>query len=388
MFSGIIFEIKKILKNRFLFGLALFFLAADWYILSDTYFGIGILSDGEKVIYENVRGPVTEETCNFVIDNYKKIQKVVESGEYSVKEGQKGTFTGYVMGDYNVFLSLYNEFKDIFAYKEYTKYICDKAKENVRMFADNNIYGAKKYSLIYRAYSGRKIDSYYNGEVIQGYLSYDYSTLFMFLILIVGIGNNLFLDKENNMYGILRTLPYGKVKMLFQKICAFSIYSMVIVIVFSVWDILIIQFQYGFIDNWGACVYSMSEYRDTPLNCTVGGFFLMWLAYRFVAILLFSLITYVVYTMFKKEIYTIVYTIVVYLSAVVACIYMKAYVNPIAMFNLQELVKSCQIVNIAGTPVFYHEIVLMTAISIIILLIIYLIIMSINGKILRGERKS
>ena len=122
--------------------------------------------------------------------------------------------------------------------------------------------------------------------------------------------------------------------MLFQKIGAIAIYCLIIVILFSVWDILIMQFRYGFIENWGARVYSMSEYRDTPLNCTVAVFFALWLAYRFVAVLLFSLLTYVIFTMLHKEIYTIAFSIVIYLSAVVLCIYTKAYVNPIAVTSI------------------------------------------------------
>jgi len=381
MLFSIIFELKKILRNYFLWGLFFLFVIIDGLFLLNMSFGINDKYEGEQAVYEKISGTVTDEKCNFIIDNFNRLQGIIDSGDYSVKGNQEGTYTGYIIGDYNLFSDLYTEFNEIFEYSEYTKSICDKSKENVLMLKETDLYEARKYSLIYNSYKGRRIESYYDDNVIQAYFSYDYSTLFMFLIMLVGLGSSLFLDNDNKMKGILGCVPYGRLKMIFTKIFAIIVYCVAIVGVFSAIDILIIQCRYGFIDGWGMKLYSIGEYRDTPLNCTVLEFFVMWFLYRVIAMVLFALITYIINYIFEKEIKTIVYSIGVYIIAIIACINTKVWINPVAMFNLQELIKSCTIRGVAGMPFFYHEIVMAGGIVSIVFLIICCVILSvIEGK--------
>ncbi|MDE6635572.1 MAG: hypothetical protein K2K09_03075, partial [Lachnospiraceae bacterium] len=376
MLRAIIFELQKIMKSKFMWGLLLFFLAADGYIFTQTYFGINKLSEGEKKIYSEVTGTITQDKLDFVIENYKKYSKIIDSGEYSEQGGQEGTYTGYIMGDYGVFREIYEELQAVYDYKGYIAQICNKARENVkRQDGIGNSYGVRKYSLIYRSYAGREINSFYVGEVAENFFSYDFSTVFMFLLLAVGIGNCLLLDKENNMYEIIESAPFGHKKRAAAKIFAIALFCLGVVAIFTAFDLSVMQFEYRAVDNWDIPLYALPGYADTPLNCTVVQFFCLWMSYRYIAMLLFAFIVYTMYMIFLDGIKTIAYSIMVFCGFVFISMKTKAYFNPVAMLNAQEMLKECRICNIFGKPFFYHETVLgMVASAVIILGLIMIVL--------------
>lgn len=390
MFYSVMFELKKIIRNRFLWGLLFFFFIADAYVFyNGRSLALNTMDEGEAKIYSIISGDINEEKISFVTDNYKKYTEIIQSGNYSEDGGQPGTFTGYIMGDYNFFQYDYELLREKINYKKYAGKICDKAVDNAR-FLDKkgNDFGVKKNSLIYTTFKDRSIDEfYYNGEAEQLF-SADYSTLFMFLIIVVGFGGSLLLEKDNNMYPIMETVPYSSRKKTVAKLIAMLLFSLFVVITFVVLDYVLLCIEFRPVDNWTGPVYSLPGYGNSPLNCSIFQFYIMLTLSRYTAIVFFSLIVYLMYLISLDGIKTIVYSITLFCVCAVMCISHNYYFNPTALFNLETLVKRCDIVSIFGFPMFYYEVVLISAVVINIILMTCFIMISEKSIVIRLTKRA
>ncbi len=376
MLQAIYWELKKIGKNKFIWGLFVFFLIADAYKMTHTYFGINDTTKGEQAIYHKLAGNITEEKVLFLIDNVEKYSQLIESGEYSTAGNQKGTYTGYIMGDYNIFSSCYENMKKAYDYKQYAAKICEKAKQNAQLYESRNVsYELKKNNMIYHNFLGREIKNYYNCKVSNALFSYDFSTIFMILLVITVVGSVLVLEQDHHMYEILETVSFGNRRRTQAKLWSIAIFCAIVVGIFIFWDCCVLQMQYGLIDNWKNPVYSMTGYENSPLRCSIIAYLGIWMMQRYLVVLFFALITFVMYDCCLNGVRTVAFSIAIYVVFVVICIQTNWFINPISLCNGQELIKKTTFVNCFETPFYDYEIVTtLTAAGVLLLSVLILYI--------------
>ena len=184
---------KGILRRYTLIALALFLCLNTVKIIADYHAGeirpVAANTSGMKTgydkIYEQIKGPITEETVSFITSEYQRLDGLTADGTYS-REPQEGTYSGYIFGDYYLLHSYF------YPHMEYSvKYSADmeevltQAKENVTFYQESgNTAGVVENDYILHHYTGRAIPEFYLYDGWEALLSYDFSDLLILLLLI------------------------------------------------------------------------------------------------------------------------------------------------------------------------------------------------------------
>lgn len=372
MIESIFFEIKKILQNKFIWLLLVSLLVIDLYKIYDIKLNANIPIEGSNKIYNIIKGKVTNDKAEFLINNYDRLSRIVDEDTYSKKGNQEGTYTGYIYGDYSEFGEYYEEYKRIYEYPDTINKILEMAKDNLHLYKLNNKFEIRKNKKIITDYEGRKIDKYYSMDNIQTYLEYDFSTMLMYILVLAGVSEILFLEKKNKMFFLIETSATGMKKSMFSKLLGISIYSFMIVIIVKATDTLsfIMLFR---MEGWNQPLYAMYDYMCTPFQKSVVMYILFDTVLKYIGVLFWGIVTFFISYVFMDNVKTMVMGMVMFCGTIFLCLTNKSVFNPIALFMPAELVKKFEIVNILGFPVYYYVVVATVSIIIVVLLSIILV---------------
>lgn len=210
--------------------------------------------------------------------------------------------------------------------------------------------------MIYHTFWGREIKQYYDSQVSKAMFSYDFSTIFMILSIITAVGSVLELDQAHHMSEILATVPFGNRRRACAKLWSIALFSAVVVGIFVIWDAGMLQVQYGWIENWRDPVYSMEGYENSPLRCSILAFFALWVMQRYLVVLFFAFLTFILYQICLNQVRTVACSIGLYVMCIGICIKTNWYLNPVLLFQIQERMKETTIVNWFGIPFYEYEI--------------------------------
>lgn len=235
-------------------------------------------SEKENKYYEELHhyldGKLNAEKVSYVSKEYRRYYNLV-SGDYST-EYDPSMHTGYVYGDYSLLTEhFYNPIKYLVTYKELNDGLLEKAEENIHFFSDkNNKYEVEKNTFILEHYKNRNPLYFYETGGWKHLLSYDKSDLFILVLLIVGIIPAFFREKKNAMEIIQITSAYGRKMYIPIKLIAHIFVAVWLELLFGIINYAVIHMQYG-LGGTKMMLYSLTEYRYTPLNISVIGFYLL-----------------------------------------------------------------------------------------------------------------
>ncbi len=97
------FEWLKMKRKRYIWNLLCILIVINSYHIFQISQSGKTMMEGHEKIERQVEGKITDEKISFVTAHYKKYLKMVQEGTFSKEGNQKGTYTGYIMGDYNEF---------------------------------------------------------------------------------------------------------------------------------------------------------------------------------------------------------------------------------------------------------------------------------------------
>ena len=322
---------------------------------------------------------------SFIKNRYKHAKSTVESGNYSTKPNQSGTYTGYIFGDMNMFKELYNSLDYAYNYPNRLLNVTLKAQENIKFYKEHgNSYEVKNNEKILDTYAERNISDFYDTKAYEEFFRYDFSCLLIILLLILGLTSVFSGEKESSMNIMLLTSKHGKNTTTFAKIIASMIYVVAVSIYFFILDFIGFSIIFKLLGH-DVPVYAMSSFEYTPLNFKIWQFVIYSDIIKILGLMVMGAIILFFSSIFSESILAFI------LSCGTITAYLGSYdflsnrareivdiINPISLLTNRELFRKYNVIDVFGEP-YLKSTVILIAMLLFFLLIIFMVVI-INGK--------
>lgn len=351
MIQGVYYEAKKVLHNKVFWILVLIFLCINGYRISQLGMYDAAVSEGEKQLYQMLKGEVTDEKIDFVVSNYVRYQEIVEEGTYSREENTEQTYTGYIHGDYVMFLELFTEWKELYEYRYYCQDIAERAAENVSFFEKRgNTFESVNNRKIIECYADREIQNFYHKDTVRRYLEYDFSSVFIILLILLVSSELIFVENKAKMNYIIDCSSYGETRLLKTKAVFLMFITTMLALIFYGADFIFFHLFYH-IEGLSEPLYSIMEYKNTPVNWTIFGYQMVSIAIKIVGFQFFAMLIFLFSCFFLKQIYTVIFGALSFGSMVLFCENTRWVWNPVLLLVNHNLFSDYHMVKLFNRPV-------------------------------------
>lgn len=297
-----LWELKKIFKRKGILVIILLLSILNVYNISHNFQDSH--SDAYWAIYEEIKGPFTEDKMNFVMDHYNEYQKIIASGIYEKEVSDPRYYTGFVYGDLNEFNSHREEMERIFTYNDTIQAVKNAASENIDIYKlKGNQYEMLRNQKISTAYETRNLLNYFDTSGFGSYLSYSFSSLLIILVLLFAISPVFTREKELDMDIIIQTCTNGGQKTVFAKKHASLIFTIIISLYFYILDYICFM-SVAHLDGLSAPIYQIREYAFCPLNMSIGQFCMFSLIIKVSGCCVFSMLFLFVSSIYSEILFS------------------------------------------------------------------------------------
>lgn len=326
-------------------------------------------------LYSQVEGTWEMETITYVVSTYQNASSIVYSGNYSTEPDQPGTYTGYIFGDFSLFGEVYEKMNYMYNYSSSMEATLQKAEENIELYERfGNKYKVCENEKILEMYSGRDIPAFYDTDGAFRLISYDLSTVMTLLIMVLAVAPMFTCEKETEMNLLLRTSARGGRNLITAKIIAALITTVSIAAVFTIADIASFSVAYK-IKCFGLPLYSIAQFRNTPLTCTIVEYLFIDFGYKIAGMLIMALLYLITSAVSPDEIISFCCCF----GITLLLIFTGSSYSPVRLMTSREMFVSFSAVNIYGRPVMAYIAVIPVAIAALGVLT--------GGVFLAGSRK-
>ncbi len=261
------------------------------------------MHNGFAAIYDKVKGPVTDETAGFLVGEYERLSQAVADGTYSRKP-QKGTYSGYIYGDYFLISSYF--YPQMSYFVQYSARMTERLQQeadNLKFYQSvGNKFMAAKSSYILQHYADRSVTSFYLMDSWESLLEFNFSDLLIILLMILGVAASFTREKETGMIMLLSSSKRGGCSVLAVKCCAAVLYAIGLTIIFSLLNLTVYVAIFGF-QGWNCPLYAIEAYQNTPFSGTVGQFYLLLCGMKALGFSILSLIMLLLSACFRRTLY-------------------------------------------------------------------------------------
>lgn len=365
------YEIRKNFLRKSIFAVlvALMFLNGLFAYFQYRQTGLGfsdemtrhIASKGEwnyrQKLHKEFDGAITEEKVRQLTDGYKKYYALIEQGDYST-EYDPDTNTGYIYGDFWLLRSqFYEPVKYLVYYQGENDLLVQRAKENITFFKElGNDFEASKNAYIVKKYSDRNPLLFYDTLGWKKLFEYDYSDVMVFIIMFLCIIPCFYTERKSGMEHIILTAKKGKKGYTYMKYLSFYCGATFLVVLFSLYNYVVMDYLYG-LSGGNMKLFSLEEFRYTPLDLSVSEFYIMLTAFKCIA--LCGIVT--LFGVIAKFFSNVITIFLVMFAFVAAGLYgagficginpasrFMALVSPFSLLNGAQLYKGLSGADIAG----------------------------------------
>lgn len=383
----IYYEMKKSWFKMPVLFLLIFFCFLSMYKICSMYNISGRFRENGDVktreayfeLYGILSGEITEEKTRYINEIYKELDRNVNSGNYST-EYTEDSLTGYTFADYMlVGFDIIPELEYAVTYPNISDKICNDAYENIFFFNERKNYSeAKRNSLIYKLYQNREIKSYNLTEWVEYYFKYDFSSLLIIIMIIVGLGSSFSIETESGMNLLIKTS--GAVyKTANAKLISACTYILLITIIFSLFDFLTIKYLCG-ADGFSNPLYSAYLFRYTPYNFSLLKAAVVCAAIKFLGFIVIGEIVVLISALIKKTIPALCADFMIIVLFMLCADKNSLMINPINMLSPYRMLEKFDCGFIGGEPVlsvYYYAILY---IVMIILLFVFIKLTARSGR--------
>ncbi len=282
------FEIKKNFLSPWLLLFLLVMLLVNAWQLGQQYDRATNAVAGHEDLYEEFysrwKGPITPEKVAEVMAIYGPLRQKCNTQTISYLPGS-GTYLDTEYEDYRFFAKEFAEEMEYdYLYVNRAIDICANAKQ-LSAVHENNSCQAAKNEAIAKAFAGRKIPDFADTRYIEVWLHYDFSSLLVLLLCLLGLGTVFVTERETQMYMLQRTAKLGGGATVAAKLIAASGYMLLVCALFYTEDFAVLQYLSGHREALDSPVYAIPLLRTTRLNMTIGRFVLVFSAAKTLGIL-------------------------------------------------------------------------------------------------------
>lgn len=304
--------------------------------------------------YSRYAGTITAEKVSDLMAIYAPLQKKAEALALS-RVYDPDAYTYSEQEDYSFFSILfYTEMRYDYLYVNEAYRIASNALELAELYSCvGNAFEVSKNRQIAADFSGRAIPAFSDTRGYEVLLNYDYSAMLILLLTIFGLCGIFITERETEMYMLLRTTKNGSGATVAAKLTAAVLFVVLVSGLFFLQDFLTIYIAGGRNQALSSPVYALRYFETTPLNMTVGEYFLWAAAVKTLGILACGCVILLVSSLCKQMLSAFFASFGLLLGGVVLqefcrTRYALKWFNPLELVIVRDIVTEDAFVNVFG----------------------------------------
>lgn len=374
----LIYELKKIFSKKSLcWGILIFMIIniINISINTDNYAGtMDDFNEGWKVIYKNVKGPITNEKITYLENYYNDmLEKSKISEKSDVLEKSDEFLSGFAYGDMNIALEHLEAIQNAIDYNTDIETIVESANKYSGYFQSiGNKYMERYFNQVSTYYKDRNISNYYDYSGINKFLNYDFSAILVMLLCVLYSSVIFSEEKNSGMYNLIYTSFNGRKNNAKNKILTIFIFVFVLQVLFELCDFIVFSCYYN-MDGIFTKLYCIEDYKHTPLNVTVGVFILLRFLFKFIGFITISTICASISKLFANF-----YSSIISYISLLLLVFCSGFdsikllsLNPLYCIQCYNLFSKLYLVKCFNIPVSYPIILLTCNLSFIIFFVLF-----------------
>lgn len=362
------YECRKAFLNPWMLVFLVVLLAVNGWKIQDEYAkSVDNWAEYQEVydeFYGRYVGTITEEKVADLMAVYGPLQLKNESFSLSaVYDPDAYTYSERM--DYRFFSFLfYNEMQYDYLYVNEAYRIVSNARELADFYSGvGNSFEVSKNQQIASDFSGRSIPAFADTRGYEVLLNYDYSAMLVLLLTIFGLCGIFVTERETEMYMLLRTTKNGSGTTVAAKLTAAVLFVVLVSGLFFAQDFLTVYFAGGRNEALDSPVYALRYFETTPLNMTIGQYFLWAAAVKTLGILACGCVILLVSSLSKQMLATFLASFGLILGGVVLqefcrTRYALKWFNPLELVIVRDIVTEDVFVNMFGAAVHLYVFVI------------------------------
>lgn len=357
------YELKKIFEQKsiwvigaILLCVSLFGVYKDFYVPDYDADGKPTYSYAIRQMQATYAGELSDENIQRFMSDLSQAE--VNYNTDSETFNPEKYYIGTAYGDYNMMLELKTEMERIYYYNDYVVKIRNEARKDALGFESKNDYLYKYNAKITNVYSDRKVTGFYFTKGFSEYFGYKFSSFIVMVMLLLGLTTRFSCECETGMNNILLTSRYGRDKTNLAKIVSGFIYALFLSVLFSVIDLCVFKWMFGF-DLTHQFLYALPEFQDTTLNIKVWQAVVLMFLLKTLGFLILSGIIMLWSAICSRTmtayIGSAISTVVLMLVSIIIPKGVGEYLNllnPLKLINCQPWFEKYSVIRLFGNPVF------------------------------------
>lgn len=352
------YECRKAFLNPWMLVFLVALLAVNGWKIHDEYNQkVGRWVEYQDVydeFYSRYAGTITAEKVSDLMAIYAPLQKKAEALALS-RVYDPDAYTYSEQEDYSFFSILfYTEMRYDYLYVNEAYRIASNALELAELYSCvGNAFEVSKNRQIAADFSGRAIPAFSDTRGYEVLLNYDYSAMLILLLTIFGLCGIFITERETEMYMLLRTTKNGSGATVAAKLTAAVLFVVLVSGLFFLQDFLTIYIAGGRNQALSSPVYALRYFETTPLNMTVGEYFLWAAAVKTLGILACGCVILLVSSLCKQMLSAFFASFGLLLGGVVLqefcrTRYALKWFNPLELVIVRDIVTEDVFVNMFG----------------------------------------
>jgi hypothetical protein len=353
------FEMRKSWLKLPMLALVLILIFINMYKIRSDFAVNNAASGSEDLIrkskfslYEDkLRGKVTNEKIDFIKDTSDSLEEEVKGFAFSTEYDEE-RYTGYVFGDYRLFDgTLKNSFRYIVLYSNTSNKISQKAYENIAFYKEhNNTFEQRKNAMIFNAYQGRKLDSFYLTQGSTIFFNYDFSCLLILALIIVAACQSFSKENESKM-NILISTSAGMKSTVIAKCLSSVIFCGVVSITFNIIDLLTINHFFN-LEGLTQPIYSLNSFATCPFNVSVFLMIIYVLVIRLTVYIFISVVVIFISYICKRSIMAFILSFTTVCGFIFLQEFKSCMFNPVEMLSIRKYLCEFSCINFLNFPIY------------------------------------
>lgn len=320
--------------------------------------------------YPVYSGEITVEKINSLLEIYSPIYETVQSQTASTKEDEN-SYTYNVYSDELFFRKCFlEEMEYDYTYRLYAAEIVSEARENMDFYEEwGNVYEYRRNLYLARAFYGREIKDFYNTEMYQSLLYYDFSAILLLMLMVYGCASVFVKEEETEMKYIVRTSQGGQGRTYLAKVFSALLFLVVAGVLLNVWDYCLFALWFGGTESAASPLYAIRGFQDTILTLTMGQGYMLLSALKITGICVFCMMFLLFSLAARKGMAAFLLNFVSIMMCVSAYdyIYNSGHLwNPVSLISGRNLILRSDFINLAGYPVPQYMIAVGVAVFLIL----------------------
>lgn len=372
------YELRKAFGSPWMLAFLVLLLLTNLWKLKDEYDKKTAFRQTYAPVYEDFygrwKGEILPENVQEMMAIYgplqTKMENMIISGAYD-----PDAYTYSEETDLTFFESLFQlEMKYDYLYQNRAAEIVNQANALADFYARvGNDYEAKKNLDMAASFAGRQIGDFADTQWVEVWLNHDYSAMLVLLLAIFGLSSVFVMERETEMYMLLRTTRRGGGTTMAAKSLASLLYLFLICLLFFGSDALMLGLLSGHGEALGNPVYAIRLLENTPLTMTIGTYLLWATAVKSLGVVACGMIVLLLSCLCKKVLFAFlgslgVLFLLVLLQEIAAARTALRWFNPLELVMVRDLTREIGYVNLFGQPVQVYGFVLGGVILVMVLL--------------------